>query len=134
MTPLDQVLSACKTGDFDRAVGLIRENPSLANQRSMLGSGPIHAAHFGGHERVVELLLAYGVPLDVFLAAELGRLGLILSALEADPKIAQTFNGAGSTPLHCACYWGQVPPPHFFLIAEPIPTQLLATTSCRSGR
>jgi ankyrin repeat protein len=109
MTPLDEVLSACKAGDFDRAVGLIRENPSLANQRSMLGSGPIHAAHFGGHERVVELLLAYGVPLDVFLAAELGRLDLILSALDADPKIAQAFNGSGSTALHCACFWGQVP-------------------------
>jgi uncharacterized protein len=109
MTPLDEILSACKVGDFHRAVSLIRENPSLANRRTMLGSGPIHAAHFGGHERVVQLLLAYGVPLDVFLAAELGRLDLILAALDADPKIAQAFNGTGSTVLHCASYWGQVP-------------------------
>jgi len=29
--------------------------------------------------------------------------------LEADPKIVQAFNAAGSTALHCACYWGQVP-------------------------
>jgi ankyrin repeat protein len=58
---------------------------------------------------VVDLLLAYGVPLDIFLAAELGRLDLICSALNAGPKIALAFNGSGSTALHCACYWGQVP-------------------------
>jgi ankyrin repeat protein len=109
MTAFDEILSACKAGDLRRAAGLIRENPSLANQRSMLGSGPIHAAHFAGHHRVVDLLLAYGVPLDVYLAAELGRLDLIRSALDADPQTAQAFNGAGSTALHCACYWGQVP-------------------------
>lgn len=115
MTQFDEILSACKAGDVDRAASLIRENPSLASQRSMLGSGPIHAAHFAGHQPVVDLLLAYGVPLDVYLAAELGRLDLIRSALDADPRVAQTFNDAGSTALHCACYWGQVPAAHLLL-------------------
>ena len=115
MTSLDEILSACKAGDFRRAAGLIRENPSLANQRNMLGSGPIHAAHFAGHQPVVDLLLAYGVPLDVYLAAELGRLDLIRGALATDPKTAQAFNAAGNTALHCACYWGQVPAAHLLL-------------------
>jgi ankyrin repeat protein len=108
MTPVDAILIAAKEGDHNRVLALLESDPALATASSMLGSQPIHAAHFGGHKRIVDLLLSRGVDLDFFLASELGLLDLVTSALRSDPALAQAFSGAGSTALHRSCYWGQV--------------------------
>ncbi|HEY3825049.1 MAG TPA: ankyrin repeat domain-containing protein [Bryobacteraceae bacterium] len=107
MSSTDEILKASKEGDYDRVLYLLDADPALATASSMLGSQPIHAAHFGGHKRIVELLLARGVDLDFFLAAELGMMDRVVGALGIDPELAQTFSAAGSTALHRACYWGQ---------------------------
>ena len=102
MNPVTEILTAAKSGDYDRVVELLDEDPSLATAKSMLGAQPIHAAHFSGHKRIVDLLGSRGVAIDFFLAAELGLLR------EADSASAQAFSAAGSTALHGACYWGQI--------------------------
>jgi uncharacterized protein len=107
MSPIDAILAAAKDGDYDRVLALLVTDPALATASNMLGSQPIHAAHFGGHKRIVDLLLARGVDLDFFLASELGLLDQVHIALEADPTLSQTFSAAGSTALHRSCYWGQ---------------------------
>jgi ankyrin repeat protein len=103
----DAILAAAKDGDYDRVLALLETDPALATASSMLGSQPIHAAHFGGHKRIVDLLLARGVDLDFFLASELGLLDQVRSALDSDPALSQVFSAAGSTALHRSCYWGQ---------------------------
>jgi ankyrin repeat protein len=107
MSPIDAILTASKNGDYDQVLALLETDPSLATAATMLGSQPIHAAHFGGHKRIVELLLARGVGVDFFLASELGMLDQIRGALESDPALARAFSSAGSTALHRSCYWGQ---------------------------
>ena len=107
MSPIDAILAAAKDGDYDRVLALLETDPALATASNMLGSQPIHAAHFGGHRRVVDLLLARGVDLDFFLASELGLLDQVRRALESDPALSQAFSAAGSTALHRSCYWGQ---------------------------
>jgi len=108
MTLVEAILAASSQGDYGQVLKLLDQDHSLANATTMLGSQPIHAAYFGGHEQVVDLLLAHGVQLDVFLASQLGKLDLVRRALDADPQIAGAFSAAGSTALHGACYWGQV--------------------------
>jgi uncharacterized protein len=108
MSPVDAILTAAKEGNYDRVLDLLETNPALATASSMLGSQPIHAAHFGGQNRIVELLLARGVDLDFFLASELGMLDRVIGALKSDPGLARTFSAAGSTALHRSCYWGQI--------------------------
>jgi ankyrin repeat protein len=108
MSPDDAILAAARDGDYDRVCALLDDDPSLATATSMLGSQPIHAARFGGHKRVVDLLLARGVDMDFFLASELGMLDRVSIALESDPDLARAWSAAGSTALHCSCYWGQV--------------------------
>ena len=103
MSPLDKTLRAAKTGDYDSVIALLNDDPSLATATSMLGAQPIHAAHFGGHTRIVDLLVSRGVKIDIFLAAELGVLK------QADCASARAFSASGSTALHGACYWGQIP-------------------------
>ena len=107
MGSADAILAASKDGDYDRVLALLETNPALATASSMSGSQPIHAAWFGGHNRVVELLRARGVDIDFYLASELGLLDHVTRALDSDPALAQAFSAAGSTALHRSCYWGQ---------------------------
>jgi ankyrin repeat protein len=104
---IDAILAAAKDGDYDRVLALLETDPALANASNMLGSQPIHAAHFGGHKRIVDLLIARGVDLNFFLASELGLLDQVRGALESDPALTRIFSAAGSTALHRSCYWGQ---------------------------
>jgi uncharacterized protein len=106
MSAIDAILAAAKDGDYDRVLALLESEPALATASNMLGSQPIHAAYFGGHKRIVDLLLARGVDMDFFLAAELGLLDQVRSALDSDPALFQAFSAAGSTALHRSCYWG----------------------------
>jgi ankyrin repeat protein len=115
MSPVDAILIASRDGDYERVLKLLETDPALATTASILGSQPIHAAHFGEHKRVVELLLTRGVDLDFFLASELGMLDRVTSALESEPDLAQAFSAAGSTALHGACYWGQTTIARFLL-------------------
>jgi ankyrin repeat protein len=107
MNSVDAILAAAKDGDDDRVLALLESDPALATASNMLGSQPIHAAHFGGHRRIVDLLLARGVELDFFLASELGLLDQVRSTLDSDPALSGAFSAAGSTALHRSCYWGQ---------------------------
>jgi ankyrin repeat protein len=107
MSPIDTILTAAKSGDYDQVLALLDTDPALATAANMLGAQPIHAAHFGGHKRIVGLLLSRGADLDFFLASELGMLDQVRGALESDPALPQAFSTAGSTALHRSCYWGQ---------------------------
>jgi len=107
MSPVDDILTASKNGDYDRVLALLDSDPALATTANMLGTQPIHAAHFGGHKRIVELLLTRGADLDFFLASELGMVDQIRGALDSNPALARSFSTAGSTALHRCCYWGQ---------------------------
>jgi ankyrin repeat protein len=107
MSPVEAILAASQGGDYDGVLALLETDSALAAAANMLGSQPIHAAHFGGHERIVELLLARGVDLDFFLVSELGMLDRVRRALESDPALSRAFSTAGSTALHRSCYWGQ---------------------------
>ncbi len=107
MSPVEQIIAAARQGDLELVSRLLDQDAALATATTMLGAQPIHAAHFCGHTAVVELLHRRGVPLDFFLASELGMLPYVTRALDENPRLAQEFSAQGSTALHRACYWGQ---------------------------
>lgn len=115
MDKVQQIIRAAQTGDAARVASLLDEDPALAAASTMLGSQPVHAAHFGGHARVVDLLVQRGVLLDAFLAAELGMLDRLQPAVAAAPELVHAFTPRGSTALHGACYWGQLAATRFLL-------------------
>jgi uncharacterized protein len=82
--------------------------PQLATASTLLGAQPIHAAHYAGKKKVVELLLRRGVKYDGFLAAELGDLKSLTTVIGAEPRFARYYDASGFTALHRACYWGQM--------------------------
>jgi len=103
---IETILAAAGNGDYDAVEKLLAADPALATATSMLGAQPIHAAYFGGHWRITELLLSSGVEIDFFLAAELGLLDRVRRELDLKPDLTRAFK-AGSTALHNASYWGQ---------------------------
>ena len=107
MSTVETILAAASAGDSETVARLLRDDASLATASSMLGVQPIHAAYFAGHRPVVDLLLASGVPMDAFLAAELGMPDVVEAALLRDPQFGLAFSAAGFTALHRSCYWGQ---------------------------
>jgi ankyrin repeat protein len=52
------------------------------------------------------MLLGTGIELDIFLAAQLDMTDRVEAMLRAEPELARVRNGAGSTVLHGAVYWG----------------------------
>jgi uncharacterized protein len=115
MDKVHQIIRAAQSGRAAEVAALLDQDPALATASNMMGSQAVHAAHFGGHAGVVELLLRRGVVLDGFLAAELGMLDRLQSAVEKTPELVHAFNARGSAALHGACYWGQVASTRFLL-------------------
>jgi ankyrin repeat protein len=108
MSDLDALLRAAAAGDVPLVRSILGENPALATASSMLGSQAIHAAHFAGHKEVVELLLAAGVTMNAYRAAQLGMVETLAQFLDADAAEIGWRNARGATLLTDACYWGQV--------------------------
>jgi ankyrin repeat protein len=57
---------------------------------------------------VVDLLLAYGAPFDLFAAAVLGRVERASELLDAEPALLNVHDEGGYTPLHLAVWNGKL--------------------------
>lgn len=89
-------------GDLDTVTAMLAESPLLANACWDWGAGDYEtalgaAAHTGGRA-IAELLLAHGARLDIFAAAMLGRLDVVLAILSAFPD-QRHARGAHGIPL-----------------------------------
>jgi ankyrin repeat protein len=108
MADPSDIIRAAGADDEPAVRALLAADPALASARTMLGSGAVHAARMAGHDRIVDLLLEAGPPLDVWLAAELGMAEALAARLDRDPGLANAWSASGMTALGCACYWGQI--------------------------
>jgi ankyrin repeat protein len=103
---VDDVIAASVSGDLQRVVALLDAEPDLVSATNMFGASAAHAAHYSGHPGIVNLLIARGRTLDLFLAAELGMANELRARLDLDPSLANQMSPSGATALHGACYWG----------------------------
>lgn len=107
LTPADHLIAAVLSNDRERVDLLLADAPDLGHERNMFGVSAIHAAHFTGRPAMVAMLRRSDSGDAFALAVELGDADAVEAALAADPGLATTFDGAGGTALHGACYWGQ---------------------------
>ena len=103
---IEQLVAACVAGDEPRVRRILAAAPQLAQQSTMFGVKPIHAAHYADHELLVELLWRTADDADGFLAAELDDVAFVVREIAAHPDFVRAFNAGGSTALHGAAYWG----------------------------
>ena len=107
MSDLDDIMRAAAAGDLAAVRAGLARDPGLASARTMFGSGAVHAADAAGQGEVVEALLASGLELDAWLAAELGRTEVLAGMLDRDPALVGAWSPGGATLLTGACYWGR---------------------------
>src|ERR1700728_2192896 len=104
--PIDHAVARALEGDGSSVSKALESEPSLLQDRNMFGAGIAHAAIYGGHPDLLQILARFGWKADIVLAAELGDVRTVRSALDDDPGLVTRFVGT-TTALHSAVYWGQ---------------------------
>ena len=103
---IDELIEAAVTGDAGKVGAILDAAPDLLGRANMFGVQVIHAATYAAHPGIVERLVAAGLEVDGFLAAELGNLRGLTRAIRTVPGFVAARDGRGMTALHGACYWG----------------------------
>jgi ankyrin repeat protein len=103
---VDDMLTAAKRGDVETVRRLMTSDPSLAGALGGSGETPVMAALYRGHRSVVDALVDGGAPIDIFVAAALGRMAELENALNAGAPAVNAVAYDGWTPLHLAAFFG----------------------------
>jgi ankyrin repeat protein len=107
MADLETLIRTIKEGDVARVEAMLEAAPLLAGARLPDGESPLMAAIYRGHHEIVNLLIAAGADVDIFVAAATGRVDHLRRALTA-PCSAGAFAYDGWTPLHLAAFFGRL--------------------------
>src|SRR5215472_13845544 len=128
MQLVDRFVAAALLGQVSLVRQMVAADHALLQERNMFGVGAVHAAHYGGQDAVLDALGELGLPIDGFLAAELGHSEQLRDVLAADPGFAACFDQRGSTALHGAAYWGQRESAELLLNAGANPNAITSDT------
>jgi ankyrin repeat protein len=102
------IFSAIKADNKDRVRELIALYPDIAHVRNPAGVSALLQARYENKLEMVALLRDGVGDLDVFEAAALGDNAQLVSLLEKNRDLAKAHSSDGFTPLHLACFFGQV--------------------------
>ena len=102
------VFSAITANDKDRIAQLIAANPAVAHARNAGGISALMQARYENRAEIVELLRPVAGELDIFEAAALGNVARLNKLLTNDREVVKARGADGFTPLHLACFFGQL--------------------------
>jgi ankyrin repeat protein len=123
------IVDAAKSGDAEAVRRIIEADPGAAAHRDPGGETPLMAALYRGHAGIVDLLIAFGAPLDVFAAAATGRLPELETAIA--PATVRAYSYDGWTALHLAVFFGHTECARVLLDAG-APVSAVSTNSLRN--
>lgn len=90
-------------GKFERTKEMLLEMPSLLNATWDWGGGDFETALGGaghmGNREIAEFLITKGARMDIFVAAMLGKIGIVQAMIIAYPEIQQSRGPHGITLL-----------------------------------
>ncbi len=99
-----QIFVVAQSGDMEKMMEMLKDNPGLVFAKDRGGMTPLHLAAFCGQKGMAELLLAHQNNFDILDAAAGGSLEKIKSLLKDNPDLVFAKDTHGFTPLH----WGAV--------------------------
>jgi ankyrin repeat protein len=108
MTSIEALFEAVKAKDRSAVDALLTREPSLLDARDVKGLSPLLVAVYHRADEIVELIRSRGAELDIHEASAVGDADRIRALLEIDPSLVDVYSADGSTPLHLACFFGQV--------------------------
>jgi len=104
----DDVFTAISADDKVQVAKLIAANPNVAHVRNQAGVSALMQARYENKLEIVALLRERAGDLDVFEAAALGDIARLRALLASDSGLAKAQSSDGFTPLHLACFFGQI--------------------------
>lgn len=107
MDTIAEFLEAVKAGDRARVEELVGIYPEVKDARTNEGVSSLMLSLYYGHQDITEYLLAHKQNLDIFEASALGKLGQVVSLIDAQPNRVNQFSPDGFTPLGLAAFFGQ---------------------------
>lgn len=102
------VFAAITANDKDRVKQLLAADPSVARARNAGGISALMQARYENRIEIVELLRQAAGELDVFESATLGDVSRLKKLLAEDNGLVGARSSDGFTPLHLACFFGQL--------------------------
>ena len=104
----DDVFAAITANDKGRIAQLIAADPGAAHARNAGGISALMQARYENRMEIVDLLRkAAGEP-DIFEASALGDVARLNRLLANDGELVKARSADGFTPLHLACFFGQL--------------------------
>ena len=105
-----QLFAAARNGFGQKAGHILAQNPELVHATNEDGLSitlyAAHAAHHSGNTGVVELLLARGAEIDIYVASALGMKLRVDEFLRHAPQTVNRSGAWARTPLHWAASGG----------------------------
>ena len=106
MTSKQEFLKAVTEGDAAMVKEFLKHDPSLATATGDDGVSAILKAVYYRKQRVVDVLLATGIELNIFEAAATGQTDRVRVLLKKDPSLANAYAPDGFYPLGLAAFFG----------------------------
>lgn len=102
------IFAAITANDKERVAQLIAADSDVAHARNSAGISALMQARYENRLEIVERLRLTADELDIFESAALGDVAQLNRLLANDGKQAQEWSSDGFTPLHLACFFGQL--------------------------
>jgi len=102
------IFAAISADDKDRVRELVAQHPDVAHARNQAGVSALMQARYENKLEVVALLRNSAGEFDVFEAAALGDSARLQALLARDRTLVKAQSSDGFTPLHLACFFGQL--------------------------
>ena len=102
------IFSAISADDKDKVRQLIAQHSDVAHARNQAGVSALMQARYENKLEIVALLRNSTGELDVFEAAALGDRAQLHALLAEDRALLKAQSSDGFTPLHLACFFGQL--------------------------
>ncbi len=107
MSKIAEFFDAIRAGNLAGVTAFLDADPSLGAARNAQGQSAVLFAVYNGRQEIRDLLLARGVPLDLFDATVVGRLSRVKELVEKDPSLAKSFSPDGFPVFALAAVFNQ---------------------------
>ncbi len=104
----NDIFAAISADDRAQVTKLLAADPNLAHIRNQAGISALLQARYENKLEIVAMLRQSGGDLDIFEAAALGDAARLRALLANDHELVKVQSSDGFTPLHLACFFGQV--------------------------
>lgn len=104
---LKEFFDLVRSDDVFALTTMINNHPELADARNDQGVPAVLVAIYYDRKDVINLLITSGAKVDIFIAAALGNVKKLETALAKDPASIAAHSTDGWTALHLAAFFGR---------------------------